>query len=157
MLQLSTDSITPSHTTAETNAPSGSHVSPLVQNSMNESSKRSSHPQQMGLGLAGDINALVLDSNNSQQKTSQQQSRTNQTASGNQNSGTSNTNGNCAQSASTNSNMTWQQTSPSPANGNVKTIPTENSAGETMCSNFWFFKHFFFFVFQMSEVFIIHV
>lgn len=132
MLQLSADSITTSHTTPETSAPSGSHVSPLGQKSTNESAKRSSHPQQIGLSLAGDINALALDSNNSQQKTSQQQSRTNQTISGNQSSGASNTNGNCAQSTSTNSNVAWQQTSPTPANGNVKTVPTENTAGGTM-------------------------
>lgn len=115
--QLSVDAITP-----EASTPSGSHVSPLAQKPSNDATKRSGHSQQIG-NLVGDINVLALDSNNSQKKTSQQQSRGNQTASTNQNSGTtSNTNGNCAQPASAN----WQQTT-SP-NGTVKTI--ENSAGK---------------------------
>lgn len=135
MRQLSADSITPIHTTPEASTPSGSHVSPLAQKPSNESAKRTVHSQQIG-NLVGDINALALDSNNSQQKTSQQQSRPNQTASGNQSSGPTNSNGNCAQPTSTNSNITWQQTSPTPANGNVKTISTENSAGETAAQSY---------------------
>lgn len=146
MRQLSADSITPSHTAAEASTPGGSHVSPITHKSSNESSKqRSTHPtqpaqsQQMQkqLGnLVSDINSLALDSNNSQQKASQQQSRPNQTASGNQNidTSTSNTNGNSVQSTPppptpTNSNMAWPQTSPNAANGAVKTITTtENPA-----------------------------
>lgn len=128
--QLSADSITPTHTMAETSTPSGSQVNSHTQKPPNESAKRSGHlQQQQQIGnLVGDINALALDSNNSQQKTtSQQQSRPNQTASGNQNNigiSTSNTNG--TQQTPTN----WQQTSPNATNGNIKTISTENSTGK---------------------------
>lgn len=82
-----------------------------------------------------DINSLALDSGNSQVKAIQQQSRPNQNAAANPNLNTivNNTNGNSVQSTPTptNSNMTWQQTSPNVANGVVKTASTENPTGKT--------------------------
>lgn len=127
MRQLSDDSTTPTHTVGESSTPSGSsQVNTHIQNPINETAKRSLHLQQIG-NLVGDINALALDSNNSQQKTPQQQPRSNQTASGNQNIGTStsNTNGTTPQTA-----MNWQQNSPNTVNGNVKTVSSENSNGK---------------------------
>lgn len=144
--QLSADSITPSHTMPETSTPSGSHVSPLAQKT-NDSTKRAhptthnqqqqqqqqSQPIQKQMGnLVADINALGLESNNSQPKGSQQQSRPNQTASNNQsigNTSTGNTNGNCTQPTSAN-NSWQQQTSPSAANGTAKTITPDNSTSK---------------------------
>lgn len=127
MRQLSADSITPTQTMPETSTPSGSHVSPLTQKTT-ESSKRShsAHNQQQPVqkqmgNLVAEISALGLESN-SQQKTSQQLSRPNQTASNNQNMGTSSVNSTQPTSAST-----WQQTSPSTANG---TAATENSTSK---------------------------
>ncbi|XP_055311962.1 E3 ubiquitin-protein ligase Smurf1 [Sitodiplosis mosellana] len=120
--QLSADSITPTHTMAETSTSSGSQVSQHTQVPPNESTKRSQHGQQIG-NLVGDMSAVALDSNNSQQKTSQQQSRPNQTTLGNQNIGTSTGNTNGTQQTQTN----WQQTSLNAANGNIKTISSENS------------------------------
>lgn len=111
----------------ETSTPSGSHVSPLAQKST-ESSKRthSAHNQQQPVqkqmgNLVAEISTLGLESN-SQQKTSQQLSRPNQTASNNQNMGTSSVNNAQPTSAST-----WQQTSLSTANG---TAATENSTSK---------------------------
>ncbi|XP_031639629.1 E3 ubiquitin-protein ligase SMURF1 [Contarinia nasturtii] len=101
--QLSADSITPSHTMAETSIPSGSHASPYAQTPTNEAAKRSLHPQQIG-NLVGDINALALDSYNSQQ------SRPNQ----NVGSSSSNTNG-----------TNVPPTSPNTVNGNVKTVAND--------------------------------
>lgn len=125
MRQLSDDSITPTHTVGESSTSSGSQVNTHIQNPLNESAKRSLHLQQIG-NLVGDINALALDSNNSQQKTPQQQPRSNQTVSGNQNIGTSTSNTNGTPQTALN----WQQTSPNTVNGNIKTVnPSENSNG----------------------------
>lgn len=147
MRQLSADSITMSHTMAEAaSTPSGSHIS-LLNKSTNESSKRAhatpnaQQPQQIQKQLGNvvsDINSLALENKNSQQKTSQQQNaRPNQTASGNQTTGigtsNSNANGNCVQSISHSSNMTWQQTSPNTTNGTAKTPSTENNASGKNC------------------------
>lgn len=86
----------------ETSTPSGSHVSPHAQ-----AAKRSMHPHQIG-NLASDMNALTLDSSNSQQ------SRPNQTVG----------------SSASNTNGTNVQTSPNTVNGNVKTVANEFLAGE---------------------------
>lgn len=147
MRQLSADSITPSSHVNDVSSPSGSHVSPAIHKSSNESTKRSSQSQQKQLGnLVSDINALALDNNSSQSKASQpqqQQPRSNQTTAGNPviSGGTGNTNGNgnCIQTStnSPSSNMVWQQTSPNATNGSVKLISTDNTAGKNKFVNFF--------------------
>lgn len=124
MRQLSADSITPTHTMEETSTPSGSHASPQTQIPANESSKRLLHGQPIG-NLVCDMNALALDGSNSQQKTTQQQSRPNQTFTSNQNIVTSTSNTNGIQQTPSN----WQQSNLNATNGNIKPNSSENSAG----------------------------